>query len=244
MAARDLGVLGTNSTKTAGTTLAVTNSTGAIIPAGSVLVVNFGCDNINSVTAPTLTLSTIGGVAPTSNHAATGSGVTTTAGSGIWHQCWRVLTTADIAIGATITTITSNQSNVVRAATIEGWGDMTATLRNTVVTATSTTGAPSAVTSGTALVANDLVIGCIAVEDSAVPAADVDTLNGTWDAVTGVATSGAGAATNIGVGIQDKTVNATGAQTFNATGASADAVACVFALVPGAVPFAAFGIPL
>ena len=237
MAVAGLGLLGSISASTAGTTLVVPNSTGAIIPAGTLIHVTGCWDNINSVTAPTITSSTIGGATATANHAtAVGSGVTTTAGSGVWHQCFRVLTTANIAVGATIATLTSNQSAVKRAAHAEGWSGATATPRGTVATATSTTGAPSVATAGTALVTGDLVIGSVSFENNAQMVADADTTNGSWPPIVGLATTGGGPATNVGSGSQFKIVTATGVQTFNPTGGGADTVACVYSLQPALGP--------
>lgn len=233
MAITDLGLLGTGQASTAGTTLAVTNTTGAVILAGTLIHITGTWDNIASVTAPTITSSTIGGATATANHAtAIGSGVTTTAGAGVWHQCFRALTTTDIAIGATIATLTSNQSAVKRAAHAEGWTGVDTTLRGTVATGTSTTGSPSVATTGTALVAGDLVVGSVSFENSAQMTGDADTLNGTWDAIVGTFTTGGAAGTNVGTGTQDKVVTATGVQTFDPTGGVADTVACVYSLVP------------
>ena len=237
MTVTNLGLLGSGSATTAGTTITVTNTSGAAIPAGTLLHI-VGCwDNTATVTAPTVTCSTVGGATATANHAtAVGSGVTTTAGSGIWHQCWRVLTTASIAAGATIATLTSNQSAVKRAASARGWGAATATLRGTVATGASTTGAPSVATAGTALVAGDLVIGSVSFENNAQMTSDADTLNGSWAAIVGTFTTGGAADTNVGTGSQAKIVTATGAQTFNPTGGGADTVACVYSVRPAPIP--------
>jgi len=236
MTANGRGLLGTGSATSAGTTITVTNTTGAIIPAGTFIHITGCWDNINSVTAPTVTSSTVGGGTATANHAtAIGSGVTTTAGSGIWHQCFRVLTTSDIASGATIATLTSNQSAVKRAAHAEGWDFATTTLRGTVATGTSTTGSPSVASTGTALVAGDLVIGSVSFENNAQMTQDADTLNGAWPPIIGTFTTGGAAATNVGTASQFKNVTATGAQTFNPTGGVADSVACIYSVVPAVV---------
>lgn len=237
MAITDLGLIGTGSSKTAATTLAVVNTTGAVILAGTLIHITGTWDNIASVTAPTITCSTVGGGTAIANHAtAIGSGVTTTAGSGIWHQCFRVLTTADIAIGGTIATLTSNQSAVARAAHAQGWSGCDTTLRGTVTTGVSTTGSPTVTTTGTALVAGDLVIGSVSFENSAQMTGDADTLNGTWSAIVGTFTAGSTAATNVGTGSQGKTIVSFTAQTYNPTGGVADTVACVYSLVPSPVP--------
>lgn len=231
MAVTDLGLLGSGQSSTAGTTLPVVNTTGAIIPAGTLLILAGTWDNIASVTAPTITASASGGGTWTARLAPLGSGVTTTAGSGIWHAVWTVLTTADIASGATITTLTSDQSAVKRVAVISGLSGATNTLRATVVSGTSTAGTPSVVTTGTALVAGDVVVGTIAGENSANPTADADTLNGSWSAVRALATSGGAANTNVTAGIQTKVVTATGAQTYNPVTAN-DSVAAVMTFTP------------
>lgn len=234
MAVVDLGELGEGSATTAGTTLAVVNTTGATIAAGTMIHIIGTWDNIASVTAPTITCSTVGGGTATANHAtAIGSGVTTTAGSGVWHQCFRVLTTSTIASGATIATLTSNQSAVKRVAIAEGYSGATSTLRNTVVTATSTGGTASASAAGTPLVADDIVIGSISGENNAIPSADIDTSSGTWSSMSGLATTGGQAATNVTVGTQSKVVTAASGQTYNPSSAN-DVVACIFALVPKA----------
>jgi hypothetical protein len=229
----DLGLLGTGSSKAAATTLAVTNTTGAVIPAGTLIHITGCWDNIASVTAPTITSSTIGGATATANHAtAIGSGITTTAGSGVWHQCFRALTTASIAIGAVICTLTSNQSAVARAAHAVGWSGAQNALRGTVATGVSITGAPTVQTAGTALVTGDLVIGSASFENNAQMTGDADTLNGSWSAVVGTFTTGGGAATNVGTASQFKVITATGVQSFDPTGGVADTIACVYSLQP------------
>lgn len=226
----NLGELGSGSSSTAGTTLAVTNTTGAIIPAGTLLVMSYTTDNPASVTAPTLTPSSAGGTAWNVRLAPVGSGVTTTAGSGIWHATWSCRTVSSIASGATITTITQT-STVKKVAIINGWSGVSDVLRATVVSATSTAGTPSAVSTGTALVSGDIVVGTIGGENNAAPTGDSDTLNGSWSAAISVFTTGAGAATNVMAGLQNKAVTATGAQTYNATTA-ADSIASIMAFVP------------
>src|SRR3954465_13221743 len=237
MAVVDLGLLGTGSSKAAATTLAVTNTTGAVIPAGTLIHITGCWDNIPSVTAPTITSSTIGGATATANHAtAIGSGITTTAGSGVWHQCFRALTTASIAIGAVICTLTSNQSAVARAAHAVGWSGAQNALRGTVATGVSITGAPTVQTAGTALVTGDLVIGSASFENNAQMTGDADALNGSWSAVVGTFTTGGGAATNVGTASQFKVITATGVQSFDPTGGVADTVACVYSLQPAPDP--------
>lgn len=231
MAITNLGVMGSAQSKAAGTTLAITNTTGAVIPAGTLLVLSYASDNLASTTAPTLSVSNSGGVAWTRLFAPVGSGVTSTAGAGIWHCAWYALTTVDIATGATITTVTTT-SVVANAAVIRGFSGAGGTVRGTTVTAVATGGSPSAVSTGTALVVGDLVVGTVGSE---IPAAslngDTDTLNGAWDALTAFGSTGGNAATNVAAGIQAKIVTANGTQTYNPVG-SGDTVASVMSFVP------------
>jgi hypothetical protein len=227
----DLGRLGFNSATTAAATLAVTNSSGKIIPAGTFLHVTGTWDNTTTVTAPTITCSTLGGTTATANHATpVGSGVTTTAGTGVWHTCFSAVTTTNIAVGATICTLTSNQS-VRRAAHVHGWSGVNATPRGALATATSAVGTPSAVTAGTALEVGDLVVASVSVESNTQAAADSDTFNGSWGTAVGTQTASGLADTNVGTQSQGKIVTATGTQTYDPVSATAsDTVACVYSV--------------
>ena len=179
---------------------------------------------------PTITAPTVGGVVATANHATPiGIGHTATAGSGIFHMCWRVVTTSSIAVGGALATLTSNQSAVKRAAHAQGFSGATSTLRGTVTTGTSTSGAPTA-SSGSG-VAGDLVIGSVSGENNSQATGDSDTLNGTWTAIVGIATSGGQPATNVVSGSQAKITTASGIQSFGPVTA-ADSVACVYSVQP------------
>ena len=137
------------------------------------------------------------------------------------------LTTVDIAIGATITTITSNQSAVVRAAYSWGFNGVTTTITGGPTSGASGSGAPSATVS----VGNtgDLVVGLVGIESSTVPTRDSDTTLGTWSTMAGIGTTSGNDQTNIAVGMQWKVVTGPGSQTFNPTGVSADSVATIIA---------------
>lgn len=227
-----LGGFGSNATKTVGSTLAITAS--STIPAGTLLVLGISWDNIDAATPTISSVSSSGGGSWTSRGTAN-IGVSATAGSGIFAAVYTTLTTSQINSGATITTITwSSASTASKAAAIIGHDGMVESFRGSVISATSTGGAPSAVTT-TAPVTGDVVIGVIHGEDNATPTGDADTLNGSWSTIYGTASTGAGAATNMAIGLQSKTVTAGGNQTFNATTAN-DAVAFVFTL---ATPLAA-----
>lgn len=222
------GSYGSTANKTAGSTVAITAT--ANIPAGTFLILALSVDNITATTPTISSVSASGGGTWTLLGSAS-SGATATAGAGIFLYAWRTLTTTQINSGSTITTITLSGSVTSKAAEVWGWDFVTNALRNTVVTATSTGGTPSAVSSGTAFVAGDLVIGIIAGEDNAVPTGDADTLNGSWSAIDGAASTGGNANTNTTIGMQYKYVTATGAQTYNPTTAN-DSIAMVFGVIP------------
>jgi len=219
-----LGSLGSSQSSATGSTLDVTAT--STIPAGTVLVLAAVWDNID-LTTPTLTsLSSAGG--GTWTERATGSsGVTASAGAGIFSAVWTVQTVTEIAASATITTVTwSSASTDTKSVVIVGFDNQLEILRGAVVSGTSTGGTPS-VTTSTAPITNDVVIGVIAGENNAAPSADADTLNGSWSSISSINTTGGGGASNTTIGIQAKTVTAGGNQTYNATTA-ADSVAFVF----------------
>jgi uncharacterized membrane protein len=212
--------------------LAVTNTTGAIIPAGTVLHIAGTWDNIASVTAPTITCSAVGGATAVANHAtATGQGVTTTAGSGIWHQCFRVLTTSNIAAGATIATLTSNQSAVKRSAAVAGLSGATATLRSGPVVTATATGTATPATNFTPT-AGDGMFGTVSYESNGAlgnaPGAP------TWAVMGGIVTTSGGAAANNAVYTQAGV--APNSTTFNYGNsdmwAANDTIVCIYSVQP------------
>src|SRR5215467_2807919 len=223
--------------KSSATTIVVTVISGPI-PAGTLLCMAIACDNATATTPTISSITNVGGTTWTAQAGSISqSGATSTAGAGIFVYAYTCFTTASIANSTSIT-ITLSAASGCRTAALAGWSGMTGTARGSVVANASTAGTPSAVTAGTALVAGDLVIGVMGVENSAGPSLDTDTLNGSWVASDGgsFATSGGQAATNIGLSIQHKVVTATGAQTFNPGGGANDSVAIVFSFVPTVPP--------
>lgn len=231
MAITALGEVGSASNKTSGTSLAVTNTSASIIPAGTLLLMVVAYDNHASTTAATVTASNTGGGVWTQRLAPVGSGVTTTAGSGIWDTTFSCRTVSDVAVGGTLTTLTFGNAVVAKLAVATGWRGVLETLRGTTTSAISGSGAPSVATGGTAPAVGDLVIGTASFETSATPGSDTDTLNGSWStAVTEITAGGGGAATNIAQIVQWKIVTAGGHQTYNPTGAN-DSIASVRAFL-------------
>jgi len=216
--------------KTAAGTIVLTTS--GIIPANTLLVLALCCDNVAAATPTISSITNVGGGTWANRAGATTqSGASTTAGSGVFVYCQTLFTSSSVANGTAIT-VTFNASPAVKSVGIVGFSEMSGTLRNTVVSAASTVGTPSAVTTGTALVAGDLVIGVFGAETSATIGGDADTLNGAWQAMFTLSSSGGQAATNVGVCLDYKVVTATGAQTYNPSGGANDSVAIVFAMVP------------
>jgi hypothetical protein len=221
---------GTAQNKTAAATVTIT-TTGAI-PAGTLLVVGVCADNVGGASPTISSITAVGGGTWTNQAGAvTGSGQSTSAGSGVFVYCQTLYTTSIVNSG-TVITVTFNASPAAKAVALWGFDQMGQyVLRGFAVSALSTTGSPSVTTAGTALVAGDLVIGIVGTENSAIATGDSDTLNGSWSAINGIATTGGSANTNTSIAMQYKEVTATGAQTFNPTGGVADTVAIVFALV-------------
>jgi hypothetical protein len=157
---RSLAILNNNAT--------VTNTTGAVILAGTLIHITGCWDNIASVTAPTITSSTVGGATATANHAtAVGSGVTTTAGAGIWHQCFRCTHHRR-----------HRHRRHHRHPDLEPVGGEAGRARRRLVRCRHHPArhgrnrrlhhrCPDGATTGTALVAGDLVIGSVSFENSA-----------------------------------------------------------------------------
>jgi hypothetical protein len=221
---------GSGGNKSAATTMTI--ATGVVIPAGTLLVLAVCCDNVTATTPTISSITNIGGSTWTDRAGSvTQSGATATAGAGVFVYCQTLFTATSVPAGTNVI-VTFNASPTAKAMEMWGFTDMQNILRNTVASAASTAGTPSIATTGTALVAGDLVIGIAGAENNVVMTGDTDTLNGSWSTIDGVATTGGNAQTNTAVCMQYKVVNATGAQTYNPTGGAADSVAIVFAIVP------------
>lgn len=217
----DFDTVSSATAKASGTTLTFTNTSGRTIPAGSMFVVGVASDNPASVTAPTFSTSN-NNTGGTWNFLATtiGSGVTTTAGSGIWTYSFYLYSTVDVPNGTTISTITWSASVVARAGVMTAYTGVTGAPYGGG-TAVSTAGTPSKAT--TSINSGDLVVG-IGYGESASITGDADTTNGSWDAIDFAGTSGSTDATNVSVAIQDKIVTAAGIQTYNPTTTADSAV--------------------
>lgn len=204
------------------------------VPAGRVLVVFAGFDN-TTATAPAVTSIDVP-VGETASWvllsgARVLAGATATAGSGVIGEMWAIKTTQTWPSG-TIVTVTLSASVKVALLPKEFSGAVT-TLRGTTGTNTSTAGAPSAATSGTALVAGDLVLGGAVGESSGSFTTDADTTNGSWSTILNAHVGGGASAAQVEACLQHKIVTAPGVQTYNPAGLSAgDAGAVIVSLQP------------
>lgn len=223
---------------TSGSGTAVTVTLAANVPAGNLLVVWIGFDNTGTSTPTVSSLDKPGGETATWAQIASHDSSNATSAAGVRGEMWVIRTTQQWN-SATVVTATLSASPPKSCAVCAEFTAVTATLRGTAGTNTSATGAPSAATSGTALVAGDLVVGGATFETSTTPTDDTDTTNGSWSTgLVGSATGGA-TASQVRSVLQWKIVNAAGVQTYNPTANSTDSGAAVAALqydavVPGA----------
>lgn len=227
----DYGQVAGNTATTSGTTLVLTFNID--LPRNTLLVMSLGYDNPASASNPTVTVPDVGGAAWNLRHTATSSGVTTTAGSGIWHATRSLRTTEAIPSGTTLT-ITWSSAVVSRAAYIRAFAGIRDSLRASAVTAISSTGAPTATTAGNPLQPDDLVIGTFTFESSG-GTGDSDTVNGSWSSLSGGAqTANTGTAlTSVMTGMQWKRPTVSASQTYNPTSSvSGDSAVAVMAFIP------------
>jgi hypothetical protein len=213
---------------TSGSGTSVTVTLAGNVPAGNLLAVWVGFDNLTASTPTVSSLDKPGGESATWARVAQHNSSIATAAAGVRGEMWVIRVTQQWDSG-TVVTATLSASPPKSCATCREFTGVFATLRGTAGTNTSTGGTPSAATSGTALVAGDLVLGGATFETSTTPSDDADTTNGSWSAgLIGSATGGASAAQVRSIQ-QYKVVSATGVQTYNPT-ANSDSGAAVVAL--------------
>jgi hypothetical protein len=162
---------------------------------------------------------------------------TATAGSGVRGEMWAILTTVVWPASSTYQ-ITLSAAVTAKACQLREYNGASTTIRGTAGTATSTTGVPAPITSGTAPVAGDLVLGFAGWETRTTATQDTThTLGGAWAAGSDFGTSGSSAATNVeGLGSW-KVPTVGGQQQYAPTCTSTDSGACVVVLVPAATIF-------
>ena len=200
------------------------------VPAGNLIVVFVGFDNLTATTPIVSSIAKQAG--ETANWVQIGKhdASVATGAAAVRGELWAILTTVQWATGAK--TVTLSAAVVKKAVIGREFSGVTTALRGTAGTGTHATGSPTATTGGTAPATGDLVLGGAAFETTATPTADADTLNGSWSAAVVYASSGGAANTNVAVTSQYKIVTAGGQQTYNPSSAGVDSGACVVALVP------------
>lgn len=187
-------------------------------------------DNTGSATPTVNSIAVPAGETATWARLQQHNSATATAGAGVRGELWAIRTTVDWP-ASTDYPITLSAAVTAKACQPAEFSGVSATQRSTPGAGTSTAGTPTSVTSGTAPVTGDLVLGLGSFETSTVPTRDADTLNGSWaDAFPPFAIVGGTAATNVALIGQYKLVTAGGQQTYNPTGLS-DSGALVVALV-------------
>lgn len=204
------------------------------VAAGNVLVLFAGFDNSGSNLPTVSSIDTPAGETASWSlltGARVAANATATAGAGVIGEMWAIKTTQQWPSGTTVTVTLS--ASVKVALLCKEFSGALKTLRGTSGTGVSTAGAPSAVTSGTALVTGDLVVGGAVCENSASYTTDIDTTNGSWSTILNAHVGGGAAAAQVEACLQHKIVTATGVQTYNPAGVTAnDAGAVIVSLVP------------
>ena len=171
---------GSGTSTSSGTSLTVNHG---VVDVGETLVVGVVADNVTNATLPTIS-SITKAAGETNNWVLIGSvdSSTATAGGGVRGMLYAI--TATVRWAAATQTITLSTAITAKAAVSRTFYGVTTTARGTVPSGTtgaagvSTSGAPTATTAGTAIVAGDLVLGLAATESTTIPGLDSDTLNG------------------------------------------------------------------
>ena len=200
--------------------------------AGNVLIAAITFDNVTNASTPTVSsIAKMSGDGGTWTQIGSVNSSTATGGAGCRTEVWAIKTTVAWTANTTYTVTLSN-AVTAKACVMQEHSEIDLVVRGTSGSGTSTSGAPSAATSGTALVSGDLVIGAVGHEDNTSPADDSDTTNGSWSTGRKTNTTTGGAATNVGVNMQYKYVTATGTQTYNPSVTGDSGAICVAGLKP------------
>lgn len=198
--------------------------------AGNLLVARIVFDNLTATTPVVSSIAKPGGETASWVKVGQFDSATAGAGSGLRGEVWVIKTTVAWAANSTYV-ITLSGSVTAKACQGREYADVLATLRSTSGTNATTSGNPSATTTGTAPQPGDLVLGFAGWESRTAPVQDTDTTGGVqWSAGSEFGTSGGSGVTNvIGLGSM-KIPTSAGHQTYNPTGPAGDAGACIVAL--------------
>lgn len=225
--------IGTNSSNSTGTTLAVSYTGNNKPQVGDHIFVSFGRDNATNDPATGDSISDGHGNTYTPVEQASPPTTNTAAAGGVGGFFYSKLTTA--WAGGTNTITWTHPSIAARAMRVDHVRGLLNVRSGTANTGHSTAGAPSAATTGT-LEPGDFVWGATSFEHSTASTVtgDADTTNGSWAPVRVVTSAGTTLAAHK-VATQFKTVTATGNQTYNPTNSTTtnvNAVSAVAAFVP------------
>lgn len=194
MALSALGALGSNNTKTSGTTLAIT--TEQATAAGDIVIVQMATDNSVSTVGATTThtgiVDSAGNVYVKAGEQTNGTGG---ANAGVTLSLWRSVHTAPLPAGSAIT-FTRSGSVAARAGSARRFGRTPgSTLAFPTPVVNAQTGVPAALTiSGMTANIEKLLVRAAAVESNA---ASIDTATSGWTLGLDVGTSGGQAAVNV-----------------------------------------------
>lgn len=219
-----------------GTTVAATIAT-ADVAVGNTLVAWWASDNTDTGTPDVSSISRPAGETNSWVKIAQHDSSTPTSSGGVVGEMWAITTTVVWPV-STAVTVTQSASQSDKIVQLKEFSGVTTTIRGTAGTGTATNSTPTASTSGTALVAGDLVLGGGSFEygSSGTITGDADTTNGSW-AGTVINYTSTGTSGDIGAISQYKVVTATGAQTYNPTHSlSVDSGAAVVALAQATGP--------
>lgn len=202
------------------------------VPAQHTLVCWVAADNLTGTTP------TVSSISKPTNETASwvklvaNTSYSGTAGAGSVGELWAIKTEVQWDVGYVITATWSSASTVVKTIIVSEFSGVSDTLRGTVGTYYSgyTTGSCS--TSGTALVAGDLVLGGAEQGYYTALSVDADTTNGSWHPGTQATGYVSNSILSLYALLQHKIITATGAQTFNPTGYSSYPGMVVAALIP------------
>lgn len=190
------------------------------VAVGNLLVAWVSFNN-NSATTPNVSsISTMAGETNSWVKIVEHDASNTSATAAVRGELWGITTTVAWTTGTSVTA-TLTDVNARKTILLQEFSGVGTLIRGTAGTGTSTTNTPTASTSGTALVAGDLVIGAASFETGTAGSDDTDTTNGSWSAgLTHYAGTTSASTSNIRSIMQYKIITATGVQTYNPIGGS------------------------
>lgn len=235
----------TSGTSTSSGTV-VTATTVAETPAGNTLIAWVAFDNLTATTPTVTSLHTPAWETNSWALLASCDAIDATAGTDVRGELWAITTTVT---WSSIVSAVLSSAVTSKVMTLQEFSGLATIVRGAVGKSAGVGTASSIATSGTALVAGDLVFGASAWETE--PGTDItgdsDTLNGSWSTSL-IATADTGSSpTSVTAHAQYKIVTATGVQTHDTSSLfSRSFTACVVALSgpAAAATFAGWGIPL